>query len=65
MPLRKPSRASRPAQSTVRMASSLALPDILRRFGIDPQAVLANSATTCGCSPIPMPGSPTRFAIAS
>ena len=41
MPLRKPSRAPRPAQSTVRMASSLALPDILRRFDIDPQAVLA------------------------
>ncbi len=41
MPLRKPSSAPRPAQSTVRMASSLALPDILRRFDIDPQAVMA------------------------
>ena len=41
MPLRKPSRASRPAQSTVRMASSLALPDILRRFDLDPRVVLA------------------------
>ena len=41
MPPRKPPRASRPAQSTVRMASSLALPEILRRFDLDPRVVLA------------------------
>ncbi len=50
--------------SVVRIASVMALPDIIRSLGADPNEVLAELGYDLKCSPTRKPGSPTQFATA-